>query len=77
MSLTLKSLFKKIEGLEEARKLKGVVEVRLNFKEGDILHIASDDRTRSGFFIAWADSADALDRLRSEVKRTLKIEFSD
>lgn len=68
---------KRIEGLEEARKLKGVVEIRLNFKEGDILRNASDDRTRSGFFVAWAESADALERLRAEVKNTLHIVLNE
>ncbi len=68
-------LVKSIQGLEEARNLPGVIELRLNFKEGDALHNASDDRTRSGFFIAWAEDADGLERLRAEVKDTLRVEI--
>ncbi len=65
-----------IGGLEEAAKLPGVVELRLNFQVGDTLRNASDDRTRSGFFIAWAESAEALDALRDRVKGTLRIAIS-
>lgn len=66
-----------VRGVEEAKKLPGVVELRLNFKEGDILHNASDDRSRSGFFIAWAESEDALEKLRAEVKRTLRVKITN
>ena len=66
---------KSIDGLEEAGKLPGVIEIRLNFQVGDTLRNASDDRTRSGFFIAWGESAEALDALRDRVKRTLRIEI--
>ncbi len=65
-----------IEGMEEVKKMQGVHEVGLNFKVGDTIGKAEDDRSRVGYYILYADSYQKLRRLESEMKGTLQIKYS-
>ena len=66
-----------IEGMEEVKKMQGVHEVGLNFKVGDTIGKAEDDRSRVGYYILYADSYQKLRRLESEMKGTLQIKYSE
>ncbi len=46
----------KIEGVEQINAIPEILQLQLEFKEGDIIEKAQDDRSRVGFFIARAES---------------------
>lgn len=64
-----------IEGLEDIKMIPEVVEIQLEFKVGDVIKKAEDDRSRVGFYIICAESSQRLDEVRSEIKNTLHIKF--
>jgi len=65
---------KKITGLEEARRVPGVQSIELEFKVGDEIKDAADDRGRQGFGIVFGEDAKAADELWEKVKRTIQVE---
>ncbi len=66
---------RRILGEEEARAIPGVMNLTLEFQEGSQLAKPGDDRSRAGFFIAYADSAEALEQIRTKVKEKLIVEI--
>lgn len=65
---------KKIKGENEVKDIPGVIEFKLEVKEGDVLSTPEFGRVRPGYFIAVAESKLEIERLRNKVKKTLKIE---
>ena len=65
----------RIQGTEQARAVPGVVNLTLEFQEGSRLSKPGDDRSRAGFFIAYADNAEALNQIREQVKEKLVVEI--
>lgn len=68
---------KKIEGLEDVRKWKNVLDIRLEFSEGDMISKPGDDRSRLGFYIAKAESRQELSDLCAKIQKAIKIELID
>jgi biotin carboxylase len=66
---------KAIHGIDKVKAMEGIETVRLFFKEGDVLQNATDDRSRPGMVIVFANSKAELDKRLVDVKNTLKIEF--
>ncbi len=66
---------KSISGLQKARSISGVVDVGLSVKVGDNVRAAEDDRSRHGYFIAFARSASALRDLLDLVHKTVKVSY--
>lgn len=64
-----------ITGMEDALRLEGVVDIGLNFKVGDSIGEALDDRSRVGYYILHADSYDGLRSLEQRVKETICISY--
>lgn len=65
---------RKIEGEDAVKEIPGVVEFKLEVKEGDILTTPEFGRVRPGYVIATAHSKDEIERLRAVIKETLKVE---
>lgn len=63
----------KIEGIEQIRQVQGVQKIQLDFKEGDIIRSATDDRSRQGFVVIYAESREELDNKFNLVGDLLKI----
>jgi len=68
---------KAVNGLENAKKLPGVIDIGLNFKSGDIIENAKDDRSRVGYYILEASSVEKLRDVEKCMKEILKIVYED
>ncbi len=64
-----------ISGREEIKKWKEIISFDLSFQQGDTLKLASDDRTRQGYFIAKAETKEELDKVIDRVNKTLKVSY--
>lgn len=67
----------KLRGLEYIKKLSEIIDIHLDFSEGDTIYKPSDDRSRTGFYIAYAEDADTLEVVRQRVKDELKVIYTD
>ena len=52
-----------------------VLELHLEFKEGERIYKAKDDRSRIGFYIAYGDTREELRQRMEWVERTLQVEY--
>lgn len=66
---------KSIDGVEEIQALDHVIDFGLEFKVGDIVGKAEDDRSRVGYYIAYEESEEKLRDLMQLIENTLKVEF--
>ena len=66
---------KNISGLEQIREIKEVREIQLEFKVGDIVEKAQDDRSRAGFFIVCWETREKTQDVCNQIKKILDIEF--
>ena len=66
---------KNISGLEQIREIKEVREIQLEFKIGDIVEKAQDDRSRAGFFIVCGETREKTQDVCNQIKKILDIEF--
>ncbi len=64
---------RRILGEKEVRENPRVLELHLEFGEGDRLYHAKDDRSRIGFYIAYGESRQELTDTMAWVERTLQI----
>lgn len=64
-----------INGLDELKKLKGILSFNFSIKPGDTLIPAEDDRSRHGYIIAFAESNIELESIVNKVIETIKIEY--
>lgn len=64
-----------ISGVEKASRLEGVASLMLNFKVGDYIGQAADDRTRLGHYIILSNSSDRLREIEAEIKKLIKIRY--
>ncbi len=65
---------KQIIGVEKIKKMKGIIDFKLNFSQGDIVKKASNDGTRVGYFIAVGDNKLQLQNTIKNVLVSLKVE---
>lgn len=63
----------KIEGLEKALKLPGVVDIGIEVAVGDDLGQAKDDRSRCGYYLIYGESQKELEDREQKVKNTVKV----
>jgi len=68
-------IVKNIIGVEQLKSIKNVIEFGLEINVGDTIREPGDDRSRAGFFIAYADNKQELEKIRRQVKQTLVIEY--
>jgi biotin carboxylase len=66
---------KKIEGLDEARQLPGVLDVGYNVKAGDRIGVIENGAGRPGYLLAVGESRTEVQQTIEQVKRTLKVEM--
>lgn len=66
-------VIKEISGVEEAMKCEGVHDLKLEIKVGDRLEHAQDDRSRCGYYILYADSAQELNERERGLKERVKV----
>jgi aminotransferase len=66
---------KDIHGIDFLSTIEEIEEIQLNFKIGDVLLPADDDRSRQGFYIASAPTKQELDRLIDLVDRTAQVDY--
>jgi biotin carboxylase len=62
-----------IVGEETIRTNTNVLAYGLNCKVGDIIEPAKDDSARVGFYIAYGDTRDELEKIMDEINETLSI----
>lgn len=68
---------KRIFGLEDVCKWENVIDIKLDFSEGDTIFNPGDDRSRPGFYIAKADSQAELSDLCDRIQNKIRIEFME
>ena len=66
---------KTILGLDECSKMKGVVLIDLEFKPGDSIKSASDDRGRQGFAIVFGDNLSDCYLVINQLYERINIEY--
>ena len=66
---------KSIEGLDEARRIPGVLEVGYNVRAGDRVGVVESGEGRPGYLLAVGENRAATLSTVEEVKRTLKVEM--
>ena len=64
-----------VSGLETIRAMEGVYKINLDFKPGDMIKPAKDDRSRQGFVILFCHTKEHLESLLATVYNTLKVEI--
>lgn len=67
---------KSIRGLEEAKHMRGIVDLGLSFKAGDKISSSRDDRSRHMHIIGEAGSLSALEKLVTKAKELIKVEYA-
>lgn len=70
-------LVEDIQGIEEAKKLEGVVDVELEIGVGDRITQAKDDRSRCGYYIIYAESMEELKSLENKLLNTVRVEICE
>lgn len=61
------------DGLEEARRIRGVQEILLEFRLGDALSTPTDDRSRHGFALVFGSSRGEVIQTTDEVFQTIRV----
>lgn len=64
---------KQVKGVEQASTMNGIASIGINIREGDFIKLASDDRSRHGYVIAFADNPEALRLLLDKVQQTVRV----
>lgn len=66
---------RKVCGVEQARAIEGVMEVRFEVGPGDSIGVVDNDRARHGFFIAVGRTRGEVLKIAERVKETVKVEL--
>lgn len=64
-----------IDGLKACKEIDGVLEITLEFNEGDIIVPASDDRSRQGFCILLAGDDSEIESMLKKIEELLVITY--
>lgn len=62
-----------IRGLEKAKSISGLWDMSLNINIGTVLTHASDDRSRCGHYIIYANSKEQLEERENLLKNTIQV----
>lgn len=65
----------RIYGEEECRKFEFIIDMGLEFRVGDVLKNATDDRSRQGYVIIKSGIDNRIDEYLQQVYDTIKIEY--
>ena len=65
----------KINGVKEILKIKNIMDLRLNFKKGDLIRSPTSGAKRHGFVILKGNTKSEIKNLLTIVKKKLKIEY--
>lgn len=65
-----------IRGVEAARKTKGVLDLNIERKSGDIITEVKDGRSRPGYMLAVADSKEQLEMIVRAVEEKVAVSYS-
>lgn len=68
---------KKINGFEKAKKIEGLRDIVLNFKEGEQIEPALDDRSRVGHYILECENYKQLREKERLLKDTITIDYEE
>lgn len=68
---------KKVLGLEKIRAMPGVDDFGLSFEEGQEILPMHDDRSRQGYYIAYAESRKELLELQKKIEGELQIVYDE
>ena len=66
-----------VKGLEKASQLPGIQSLELEFKCGDIIKSAGDDRSRQGYTIVFADSEHELEERLQRLINILEVRINE
>lgn len=66
-----------IEGVDKIKSIPELIEFQLEFKVGDIVGKAQDDRSRAGFFIICTESPKKILEIEKMINSTLKITLEE
>ena len=64
-----------IDGLDEIRHMDGVIDISLNFREGEFIQPMHDDRSRQGYYIVASSTEDQLNELKQQIEEKLHITY--
>jgi carbamoyl-phosphate synthase large subunit len=64
-----------VYGVRQAAAIDGVASIGINVRQGEEINPASDDRTRHGYVIAYADTSDSLRLLLNKVRQTVQVYY--
>ena len=70
-------IIKCIKGLEEAKRIEGVLVLDFDYKIGDTLKSCQDDRSRQGFVIVFADNDNELQRRLQRILSVFQVILYD
>jgi biotin carboxylase len=70
-----KGKIKNLEGIEEVRKIPGVLDFDIERKPGDEIDVIEDGRSRPGYLLAFSNSKDGLNQLLEKAHQTYKVSF--
>lgn len=62
-----------IQGLDEASCIPGVIDVQIEVKVGETLGLATDDRSRCGYYLIYGDTKTELEQREAFVKETVRV----
>jgi|Deesub1362A_J573_1020465.scaffolds.fasta_scaffold01646_5 carbamoyl-phosphate synthase large subunit len=65
---------KRLDGIDNVKAMRGIIDIDIPLKLGDLVKPVMDDRSRHGYFIAVADTREELLRIAETIKHTVKIE---
>lgn len=68
-------VIKAIKGIEEVKKIPGIIHFELELSPGDHIQNAQDDRGRIGYYIAGGKSEKEISNIEQEVYRRLELVF--
>ncbi len=66
---------KAIHGVDLVKEQGLAQDILLNFKPGDVIEKAQDDRTRAGYFIVLGETRDDTDYRSLKIKEMVKLEY--
>ncbi len=66
-----------VEGLESVRAMPGILKIDLNYAADEVIPEPTDGTNRAGYCLAVADTRAELDKLRDQVRETVRVNYED
>lgn len=70
-------IVQEVQGIDEVRRRGLAADIDLPLAPGQVLRVANDDRTRSGYFITLAESRQEVDRVAAQVRDVVKVVYRE